>query len=98
MEPRGARFQLRTFGRLVLADGSGQEDRSLSTRPRKLALLAWLALRQGRRATRDRLTGVFWADREDERARNSLSDALSHLRRVLGRDAIRTPVGEVVIS
>src|SRR5881398_2145098 len=52
-------FQLRTFGRLALIDAAGAEGPSLSTRPRKLAVLAWLALRPGRRATRDRLIGVF---------------------------------------
>src|SRR4051812_26674166 len=31
---------------------------------------------------------MFWGDEDEERARHSLSDALSHLRRVLGRDAI----------
>lgn len=92
------RFQLRTLGRIALLDASGHEDPSLSTRPRKLALLAWLALRPERRATRDRIIGVFWGDRDQERARNSLSDAVSHLRRVLGRDSIRTQGAEVVIA
>jgi DNA-binding SARP family transcriptional activator/TolB-like protein len=91
-------FHLRTLGRLALTDSAGREDPSLSTRPRKLAVLAWLALRPERRATRDRLIGVFWGDRDEDRARNSLSDAISHLRRVLGRDAICTPASEVVVA
>ena len=91
-------FHLRTLGRLALTDSAGREDSSLSTRPRKLAVLAWLALRPERRATRDRLIGVFWGDRDQDRARNSLSDAISHLRRVLGRDAIGTPASEVVVA
>lgn len=91
-------FHLRTLGRLALTDSAGREDSSLSTRPRKLAVLAWLALRPERRATRDRLIGVFWGDRDQDRARNSLSDAISHLRRVLGRNAIGTPPYEVVVA
>ncbi len=91
------RFHLTTFGRLALTDDSGRDDPSLSTRPRKLALLAWLALRPGRCATRDRIIGVFWGDRDESRARNSLADAVSHLRRVLGRDAIPTRGCELVI-
>ena len=87
------RFQLRTLGRIALLDASGHEDPSLTTRPRKLALLAWLALRTEQRATRDRIIGVFWGDRDEDRARNSLADAVSHLRRVLGRESIRTPAG-----
>jgi DNA-binding SARP family transcriptional activator/tetratricopeptide (TPR) repeat protein len=89
-------FQLRTLGRLALLDASGREDPSLATRPRKLALLAWLSLRPERRATRDQIVGLFWGERDEERARNSLSDAVSHLRRVLGRDAIRTQGAEIV--
>lgn len=46
------------------------------------------ALRPERRATRERIVGVFWGDRDEERARNSLADAVSHLRRVLGRESI----------
>src|SRR5215831_17473340 len=92
-----SRFHLTTFGRLALTDEGGRDDPSLSTRPRKLALLAWLALRPERRATRDQIVGVFWGDRDEERARNSLSDAVSHLRRVLGREAIRTQGSEIVL-
>lgn len=91
-------FRLRTLGRLALADEAGRDEPSLSTRPRKLALLTWLALRPERRASRDRLIGIFWGERDDERARNSLSDALSHLRRVLGRDAIRSQGDDVLIA
>ena len=93
-----AKYRLRTLGRLALLDRDGREEHSLGTRPRKLALLAWLAMRPERRATRDLIIGVFWGEREAERARNSLSDALSHFRRVLGRNAIRTPADEVVIA
>jgi len=91
-------FHLRTLGRLALTDSAGREDSSLCTRPRKLAVLAWLTLRPEHRATRDRLIGVFWGDRDQDRARNSLSDAISHLRRVLGRDTISTPASEVVVA
>jgi DNA-binding SARP family transcriptional activator len=93
-----SRFQLRTLGRIGLLDASGHEDPSLSTRPRKLALLTWLALRPEQRATRDRIIGVFWGDRDEDRARNSLSDAVSHLRRVLGRESVRTQGTEVVLA
>ena len=97
-EPIGAPYVLRTLGRLAMVTPDGRDEPSLTTRPRKLALLAWLALRPDRSATRDRLVGTFWGGRDDDRARNSLSDALSHLRRVLGRDAIRSRGDEVVLS
>src|SRR5690242_15954431 len=91
-------YRLTTFGRLSLTDHDGNEDRSLATRPRKLALLTWLVLHPGRRATRDQLLGVFWAERDESRARNSLSDAISHLRRALGREAIRAQGDEVLVD
>jgi TolB-like protein/Tfp pilus assembly protein PilF len=55
--------------------------------PRPLALLAYLALAT-RPLTRDHLAELFWGDRDDARARHSLREALSVLRRTLGGDAI----------
>ena len=98
LTPRAKRFRLLTFGRMALLEAMTVEEPTLATRPRKLAVLAWLALRPGRRATRDLIIGVFWGGRDEERARNSLSDALSHLRRVLGRNSIRTQAGDVAVD
>lgn len=95
---RAKRFRLLTFGRMALLDTMAVEEPTLAARPRRLTVLAWLALRPARRATRDLIIGVFWGGRGEERARNSLSDALSHLRRVLGRNAIRTQAGDVVVD
>ena len=97
-ERMGAPYVLRTLGRLAMVAPDGRDEPSLTTRPRKLALLAWLALRPDRSATRDRMVGTFWGGRDDDRARNSLSDALSHLRRVLGREAIRARGEEVRLA
>lgn len=81
-------LRLQTLGRLRLSDDGGTSDvESLNRRPRKLALLVLLAL-SPRARTRDQLAEMFWGDQTEERARHSLSDALSHLRRVLGKDAI----------
>jgi hypothetical protein len=44
------------------------------------------------------LTEMFWGDQDEDRARHSLSDALSHLRRVLGRNAIAARQSEVFLS
>ena len=79
-------FRLITLGRTALITPAG-EDADLGRRRRKLALLAVLAL-ASEPLTRDELAQMFWGDEEPERARHSLSDALSHLRRVLGRDVI----------
>jgi TolB-like protein/DNA-binding SARP family transcriptional activator/Flp pilus assembly protein TadD len=80
-------FRLITLGRLALLDAHGREEPTLASRRRKLAVLAVLA--EARRPLgRDTVIDMFWGERDEERARNSLSDALSHLRRVLGRAAL----------
>ncbi len=90
-------FRLITLGQLALIASDGSQDASLSTRRRKLALLAVLAT-AGRPLSRGVLAEMFWGDQDEERARHSLSDALSHLRRVLGRDAIASRQSDVWIA
>ena len=80
-------FRLETLGGLVLLAPDGTPEPSLSTRRRKLAVLAVLAL-ASRPVERDTLLGLFWPEQLEDRARHSLSDTLSHLRRVLGRDVL----------
>src|SRR5262249_36705125 len=95
--PSSQQYRLVTLGRLTLLRPDGSEDPSLGTRRRKLAVLAYLALRS-RPVTRDHLASLFWGGRDDARARNSLSDAISHLRRVLGRGTLETRGEEVALA
>ncbi len=91
-------LRLITLGRLDLVDAIGAAaDPSLSTRRRKLALLAVLAVHR-RPIARDTLQEYFWGDQPEAKARHSLSDALSHLRRVLGREAIVTTAGSAALA
>ncbi|MBS1240971.1 MAG: transcriptional regulator protein, partial [Gemmatimonadetes bacterium] len=53
-----------------------------------LALLTYLALTAGRRTSRELLMDLLWADLAPERARSALRQALFHLRRLLGEDAL----------
>jgi DNA-binding SARP family transcriptional activator/predicted ATPase len=48
------------------------------------ALLAYLALENGRPHPREKLVGIFWPEQDEEHARGNLSQALYHLRGVLG--------------
>lgn len=91
------RFRLLTLGRLTLVDDQGVECRELTTRKRKLALLTLLAVSR-RPWTRDALVELFWGEQEEPRARHSLSDSLSHLRRVFGPDAITQRRTDVVLG
>jgi DNA-binding SARP family transcriptional activator/TolB-like protein len=90
-------FTLVTFGRLTLLSPNGEESESLAKRRLKLALLAVLATAR-RPVSRGTLAEMFWGGEEESRARHSLSDALSHLRRELGRSAITAHDGDVALS
>ena len=51
-------------------------------------LLAYLVLFRDRTHTRDVLSGIFWGEYSEERARSSLSTTLWRLRKVLEPDGI----------
>ncbi len=68
----------------------GPDDRALrelASRRRKVALLLYLA-RQSRPASRELLATLLWAEEAPDRARHNLTEALSHIRRALGREAL----------
>ena len=90
-------FTLVTLGRLTLLSPSGKESESLAKRRVKLALLAVLATAK-RPLSRCTLAEMFWGEQDEGRARHSLSDALSHLRRELGRRAIVSHGAEVMLA
>ena len=78
-------YRLRTLGTLELRDASGAESRPVLTQPRRLALLAYLAIAGPHRyLRRDTLLALFWEDQPIDRGRASLSRALYFLRHELG--------------
>ena len=77
-------MRLRTFGGLSIENPGA--DSEAGGRPRQLALLAILAIAGAKGATRDRVLGVLWPETDEERARQSLSQAIYSLRRDLGID------------
>ena len=69
--------------------GDAAERDSLLAQPRRLALLAYLALAHPRGfVRRDVLLAMFWPESDDARARNALRQALHFLRRALGDGVI----------
>ena len=94
---RDNRLRLLTLGRLTLVGSGGEEHESLAKRRRKLALLAVLAMAR-RPIARDTLVEMFWGAEDEARARHSLSNALSSLRRALGAAAIRSRDADVAIA
>jgi len=83
-------LHLVTFGGLALESVNEAVAPRLSAQ--RLAILAVLAAEGDRRVSRERLTGLFWPDTDEERARHSLRQALYTLRHEIGRDVVRSDV------
>lgn len=82
-------IRFRTLGALDLQDGAGSRLRSGLTQPKRLALLAYLAIaRPGDFHRRDTLVALLWPELDAERGRAALSQALYYLRRALGRESL----------
>ncbi len=102
VSPRAA---LRALGGLTLepmtsGEASDSETRALAelaSRRRKVALLLYLA-GQTRPVSRELLATLLWSEEAPERARHNLTEALSHIRRAFGRDAIASRVQDVELS
>ena len=77
-------FRLRMYGGLTL-ERDGAPYGGPATQRRRLAVLAMIAASETG-VSRERLTNHLWPDADPARARHSLDDALSGLRRELRRD------------
>ena len=95
----GERTRLSLLGPVDLKAPDGSRILSVLSQPRRVALLAYIAV-EGRKGpvSRDLLLALFWSDREDRRARKALRDALHFLRRSLGSHLILTPGDEVSLD
>jgi len=78
-------YRLSLFGGFDLRDDQGAEIAISSKKGR--CLLAYLALGQGRKASRDTLAAHLWGDRGDAQARRSLSQELYRLRGLFSEEA-----------
>jgi len=84
-------IEFRLFGAVRLTDASGREVKSLLTRSRRLALLAYLAAATPRGLLRrDTLLALFWPELDQEHARAALRQALHVVRDALGAEVIVT--------
>ena len=84
-------IEFRTLGTLCLTDAAGREVKRLLTRPRRLALLTYLAAATPQRFhRRDSLLALFWPELDQEHARAALRQALHVLRGALGADVVVT--------
>jgi DNA-binding SARP family transcriptional activator/TolB-like protein len=82
-------IELRTLGSVDLRDADGREIRSVLAQPKRLALLAYLAVAAPEGfVRRDTLLALFWPESSDERARGAFRQAVLYLRRSLGEGVL----------
>jgi DNA-binding SARP family transcriptional activator/TolB-like protein len=82
-------IELRLLGTVELRRADGAAVQSVAVQPKRLALLAYLAVARPRGPhRRDTLLGLFWPELDTDRGRAALSKALHHLRLALGAGAI----------
>ncbi len=85
------------MGQVRLEERTGSELEAVLRQPKRLALLAYLALpRPGTWHRRDTLLSVFWPEADAGRGRTALRNALYVLRQHLDEGALRTRGDEEV--
>lgn len=90
-----APYRLTLLGPWDLRGPTGKKVRSVLAQPKRLCLLAYLAL-SGEPVSRATLVSLFWPDRDEDRARNALSQSLHYLRRSLGPNVVESVEGDRV--
>ena len=84
-----ALIEIRTLGPADINAGPDRDPRPLLAQSKRFAVLCYLTLpRPGTLHRRDALLGVFWPEGDQEHSRMALRQALAHIRRVLGNDAV----------
>ncbi|MGH7625863.1 MAG: AfsR/SARP family transcriptional regulator, partial [Gemmatimonadaceae bacterium] len=82
-------IRFRALGGADLRDAGERELRSVLAQPKRLALLAYLALATPAGChRRDALLALFWPELDQERARRALRQAVHFLRRTLGAHVV----------
>ncbi|MGH7649395.1 MAG: AfsR/SARP family transcriptional regulator, partial [Gemmatimonadaceae bacterium] len=82
-------IQLDTLGTVALRTPDGRELHSILAQPKRLAVLAYLAVESAHGPQRrDRLFSLFWPELNQAQARQALRQSLYVLRRSLGADAV----------
>ena len=82
-------IELRALGTLVLRDQNGEDLHAVLAQPKRVALLAYLAIARPRGFhRRDSLLALLWPEQDDQHARGALNQSLRHLRTALGKEAV----------
>ncbi len=77
-------IRLTTLGRAALTGPEASDVHAVLAQPKRLALLAYLALSPGQCGSREKLASLFWGESDETSARGALRKALHFLRDRLG--------------
>lgn len=86
-------IELQVLGALDLRDSAGREIGRVLAQPKRLALLAYLALGHVNQQ-RESILAMFWPELDEEHARLALRQAVHFLRTSLGTEAISSRSSE----
>ena len=90
-------IRLHALGGLDLTGRDGAQLQSVLQQPKRVALLAYLAVATPRGFhRRDKLVALFWPESDEEHARGALSQAVYMLRRSLGATVLVSRGGEEI--
>ncbi len=90
-------IRLQLLGGVRLLDGDGRDVRAVMQQPKRLAVLAYLAVARPRGAQRrDALIAMFWGESDEASARRSLSQTLYFLRQKIHDEIFAGRFGEEV--
>ncbi len=94
-----AQVEFRVLGSLELKGPGGESFPSILAQPKRVALLAYLALAEphGWRQ-RDELLGIFWPERDKHHAQTALRNSLHFLRRECGEGLVMRRGSEVGLA
>jgi len=90
-------YRLKLLGPWDLRGPEAERVSSVLAQPKRLCLLAYLAMAEGP-VSRSTVVALFWPESDEERARNALSQALFHLRRSLSKDVVESVDGNTRLA
>ncbi len=91
-------FVLGMLGGISVQAPDGELISGPAAQRHRLGLLAYLAMRGSRPASRDALLGMLWPERDAAGGRRLLNLAVHALRQALGKDAIRSVTDGLVLD
>src|SRR3954469_18781364 len=97
MPHEGGMLRFHTLGAIDLRGEDGEDRLAGAAQPKRLALLAYLAVAPTPAfQRRDTLLALFWPELTEDRARSALRKALHYIRAALGPDVVITRGDEEV--